>query len=68
MRLDGTSPQWRDEDESQDHDVPIEMAEPGQDWNATTEDLYNSIAASRDNLFFIGYVNEQTFRPRWYLV
>jgi hypothetical protein len=57
-----------DEDDSQYHDVPIEMAEPGQDWNATTEDLYDSIAASRDNMFFIGYINEKTFRPRWYLV
>jgi hypothetical protein len=68
MRMDGPSPQWRDEDDSQDHDVPIEMAEPGQDWNATTEDIYDSITASRDKFFFSGYINEQTFRPRWYLV
>jgi hypothetical protein len=68
MRLDGPSPQWRDEDDSQDHDVPIEMAESGQDWNATTEDLYDNITASTDKLFFIGYINEQTFLPRWYLV
>jgi hypothetical protein len=61
MRLDGPSPQWWGEDDSQDHDVPLEMTEPGQDCNATTEDIYDSITAGMGKLFFIGYINEQTF-------
>jgi hypothetical protein len=50
------------------YDVPIEIAETALDWNATAEDLYDRVTASRDKLFVIGYINEQTFRPRWYLV
>jgi hypothetical protein len=54
MRLDGPSPQWN---KNEEECIPFEMEQTNfLDENSGAEDLWDSINASRDKLFFIGYV------------